>query len=383
MFKYLKPKHFIAAAAMFALTSCSQDDVIDMGVQDTNKPREIEFTIDMLSRATDRTIDNLDTIWVYADNGTTQVFDFTAFIKDQYGRFVPETKQYWPDGAESVNFTAVYPNPSKLNITKTPGKLTFTHNIGITYANRFYDLVTAFKAVAKQEYNGSIPLEFRHAFAQLEFKAKIGPESDFKVDAYAVSIAYYNHYATLDLTTNTWKNNNSILNTSGSYTAPKEVFTVGEEAKSLTDLWGNFYIPAQTRSFPQYNVTPVTNTGMDFKFYGIVKDKETDALLYGTDLWADDSAVKKVRTPNPDNMSQLQEVRNLDKCGISYISLSTEPIEFKAGTKYVFTLDFTNGIGYLSSSDPLNPYGPAVPNKMSANVTVEDWTTTDFSSNAN
>ena len=382
MIKYLKPKHFIAAGAMFALTSCSQDDVIDTGVQQTDSPREIEFTVDMLSRATDRTIDNLDTIWVFADNGTTQIFDFTAFIKDQYGRFVPAEKKYWPDKETSINFTAVYPDPAKMTITKTPGNLTLDYT-ATQLPDAQYDLITASKTVTELEYNGSIPLEFTHELAQIEIQAKIGPESDFKVDAYAVSIAYYNHYATLDLTTNTWKNNNSILNTSGSYTAPKEVFTVGEEAKSLTDLWGNFYIPAQTRSFPQYNVTPVRGSGMNVKFYGIVKDKETDALLYGTDLWATNSAVKKVRTPDPDDTGKLQEERNLDNCGISYISLSTEPIEFKAGTKYVFTLDFTNGIGYLSSSDPLNPYGPAVPNKMSANVTVEDWTTTDFSSNAN
>ena len=381
MIMYLKPKHFIAAGAMIALTSCSQDDVIDTGVQQTDSPREIEFTVDMLSRATDRTIDNLDTIWVYADNGTDQVFDFTPFIKDEYGRFVPSEKKYWPDGAASVNFTAVYPDPTKMKVTKTPGNLTLDY-AGNIYANRYYDLVTAFKAVTKQEYNGSIPLEFRHALAQIEIKAKIGPESDFKVDAYAVSIVNFNSNATLNLTTNTWSKN-TILTSYDTYTAPKEVFTVGEEAKSLTDLWGNFYIPAQTRSFPQYNVTPVTNTGMDFKFYGIVKDKETDALLYGTDLWATNSAVKKVRTPDPDDTGKLQEERNLDNCGISYISLSTEPIEFKAGTKYVFTLDFTNGIGYLSSKDPQNPYGPAVPNKMSANVTVEDWTTTDFNSNAN
>ena len=69
--------------------------------------------------------------------------------------------------------------------------------------------------------------------------------------------------------------------------------------------------------------------------------------------------------------------------GLSHISLSAEPIEFKAGTKYVFTLDVTNGIGYLAENDPKDPNGPCLPNKMSANVTVEDWTTTDFNSNAN
>ncbi|MDE6396842.1 MAG: fimbrillin family protein [Muribaculaceae bacterium] len=381
MIKYLKPKHFIAAAAMFALTSCSQDDVIDTGVEDTNKPREIEFTVDMLSRATDRTVDNLDTIWVFADNGTEQVFDFTPFIKDEYGRFIPETKQYWPDGAASVNFTAVYPDPTKMNITKTPGNLTLAYSEN-SYANRHYDLVTASKTVAKQEYNGSIPLEFRHAFAQIEIRAKIGPESDFKVDAYAVSIVEHSKSGTLDLTTNTWTKLYAA-SSYDTYTAPKEVFTVSEEAKSLTDLWGNIYIPAQTRNSPQYNVSPVKSSGVRLRFYGIVKDKETDTLLYGTDAWASNSAVKKVRTPDQNDMSKLYEVRNLDKCGISNISLSTEPIEFKAGTKYVFTVDFTNGIGYLSYNDPLNPYGPCVPNKMSANVTVEDWTTTDFNSNAN
>ena len=383
MFKYLKPKHFIAAGAMIALTSCSQDDVIDTGVQDTDKPREIEFTIDMLSRATDRTIDNLDTIWVYADNGTTQIFDFTAFIKDQYGRFVPAEKKYWPDGETSVNFTAVYPDPSKMTITKTPGNLTLDYTAS-QKVNKHYDLVTASKTVSKQEYNGSIALDFTHALAQIEFKVKIGPESDFNIRAYGMGLTGFNRTGTLNLSTKTWSN----LSDSGTevVTAPKTPFVVGEEAKSLTNLTGNYYIVPQTCDFPQYNVTPVKNEGLTMRFYSFVQDKETGEAIWSYGL--DDSPEKSFRTASNEINTLFDSLRFsmyliTGQAGMSHISLSSEPIEFKAGTKYVFTLDFTNGIGYLAENDPKDPNGPCLPNKMSANVTVEDWTTTDFDSNAN
>ena len=384
MFKYLKPKHFIAAAAIFALTSCSQDDVIDMGVQDTNKPREIEFTIDMLSRATDRTIDNLDTIWVYADNGTTQVFDFTAFIKDQYGRFVPSEKKYWPDDAALVNFTAVYPDPAKMTITKTPGNLTLDYTAS-QLTSEHYDLITASKQVTKQEYNGVIPLGFNHALAQIEIQAKTGPETDFKVDAYGMGLVGLYRTGKLNLNTNTWSNLSD--NAKEIIAAPKQRFDIGEEAKSLTDLGGNYYVVPQTCEFPQYNVTPVKNGGLTMRFYGMAEDKVTGAGLYGYYSFLDDEQTASFRLPSDETIKLFDSMRGKNylsgNAGLSHISLSAEPIEFKAGTKYVFTLDVTNGIGYLAENDPKDPNGPCLPNKMSANVTVEDWTTTDFNSNAN
>ena len=382
MIKYLKPKHFIAAGAMFALTSCSQDDVIDTGVQDTNKPREIEFTVDMLSRAMDRTIDNLDTIWVYADNGTTQIFDFTAFIKDQYGRFVPAEKKYWPDKETSINFTAVYPDPAKMTITKTPGNLTLDYT-ATQLPDAQYDLITASKTVTELEYNGSIPLEFTHELAQIEIQAKIGPESDFKIDAYGVGLIGLYRTGTLNLSTKTWSNLTDVAGETDATELlgmPRRISTIGEEPTLLTAKHGNFYIVPQTCDFPKYRVDPVQLDGLNMRFYSIAYDKETNSVLYGK--YSAGSNVKKPSDTIANILAMNLSFTTMNNPGRSYISLSADTIEFKAGTKYVFTLDVTNGIGYLDKNDP-TPNKPVLPNKMSANVTVEDWTTTDFDSNAN
>ncbi|MDE5567875.1 MAG: fimbrillin family protein, partial [Muribaculaceae bacterium] len=77
----------IAAAAV----ACSQDDITEIAENNAADGRqEIEFHLDMMSRASDRTIANLDTIWVYADDGSETVFEATPFIKDQYGNFKSE-----------------------------------------------------------------------------------------------------------------------------------------------------------------------------------------------------------------------------------------------------------------------------------------------------
>ena len=382
MFKYLKPKHVIAAGAMIALTSCSQDDVIDTGVQETEKPRENEFTIDMLSRATDRTIDNLDTIWVFADNGTTQIFDFTAFIKDQYGRFVPAEKKYWPDGETSVNFIAVYPDPSKMTINKTPGNLTLDYT-ATQLPNAQYDLITASKQVTKQEYNGSIPLEFTHELAQIEIQAKIGPESDFKIEAYGVGLIGLYRTGTLNLSTKTWSNLTDVAGDTDQtelLAMPKRITTIGEEPTSLCTKHGNFYIVPQTCDFPNYRVDPVQLDGLNMRFYSVAYDKETNSVLYGK--YGSPSNIKKPSDTIANILAMWLSYTTNSNPGRSYISLSADTIEFKAGTKYVFTLDVTNGIGYTDKND-YSPNTPVLPNKMSANVTVEEWTTTDFDSNAN
>ncbi|MDE6086392.1 MAG: fimbrillin family protein, partial [Muribaculaceae bacterium] len=80
MSKILKTTILVAAGVAFTLASCSEDETIAKVSTNPGERQEIEFTLDMMSRATDRTITNLDTIWVYADDGAAEVFPATAFI---------------------------------------------------------------------------------------------------------------------------------------------------------------------------------------------------------------------------------------------------------------------------------------------------------------
>lgn len=127
MIKLMKTMLLIAITAVIALTSCSQDVMVEDVIVKTESRQPIEFHLDMQSRATDRTISNLDTIWVYADDGMEEVFSTTPFIKDPYGRFLPEEKIYWPDGKDKINFTAIWPNPKNIKFNAQPGQVLVKH----------------------------------------------------------------------------------------------------------------------------------------------------------------------------------------------------------------------------------------------------------------
>ena len=240
MNRKIKSTLFAATAAAIAFSSCSQDETVDALVQNSDR-QEIEFHLDMMSRAADKTIANLDTIWVYADDGSETVFEATPFIKDKYGNFKSAEKIYWPDGKDVINFTAFWPSPEKLDITAQPGQVTVDHTTS-NLTDKHYDLITASTKVSKQNYINGIPLSFTHAFAQVEFRAKIGNEATHRFEIYGMSIAKVQNKGVYDLKTNEWTNATSTFSC---YAAPEEIITVGEEPASMTDKTGSLYIIPQ------------------------------------------------------------------------------------------------------------------------------------------
>ena len=242
MIKYIKTVLLIAITAVMALTSCSNDETIEGVVGKPEDRQEIEFTLDMMSRATDRTINNLDTIWVYADDGLNTVFKTTPFIKDQYGRFLPEEKIYWPDSIAKINFTAFWPNPKLLNLTVQPGQVSLDCTTPST-SDKHFDLISAHTTMEKVKYSNGVPLSFSHAFAQIEFKAKIGEDAKHRVEVYGIGAANFKQKGTYYLFTNEW----TVVSSSNSefYAAPENILTVNQQSRSLTDRTGCFYFIPQ------------------------------------------------------------------------------------------------------------------------------------------
>ena len=71
---------------------------------------------------------------------------------------------------------------------------------------------------------------------------------------------------------------------------------------------------------------------------------------------------------------------NWTECAILRINISEEEtIDLLPGHKYIFTIDFTNGIGYWAKQDPTNPDMPVLPNPISmVDVTIADWDSSDY-----
>ena len=93
----------IAAAAV--MTSCSNDEVLEV-----NKGRAIDFRSAIASRATETTLENLDSIFVTAFNENKLAFPYFENLKFTQGgstnMWFSEEKYYFPGDNSSLTFHA-------------------------------------------------------------------------------------------------------------------------------------------------------------------------------------------------------------------------------------------------------------------------------------
>ncbi len=380
MKKYL---YYVAPLCVaVAASACSQDEITEISEDKSNGGQEIEFHLDMQSRAADRTIANLDTIWVYADDGTETIFEATPFIKDQYGNFKSEQKIFWPDGTDNITFTAFWPSPERLNsdpnkeYTKTlsdyneanynhivlsPNNCIIRNSTGFC-TNSHYDLITATTQTTKQEANAGIALSFTHAYAQVDFKAKIDPSAEHSVVIHSVYLCNPYYRSTYSITNNKWENPSYINNI---YTGPAKLLTVNSEPQSLTDKCGPFYIKDQTFNFDnEYNYQIYLKV--------VLKVYRGGKQIYPTpDQWTEEEKGKRMFF-NP-AYAKVFPFNIPEDYGCAKIPLGSNTLDIKAGHKYIFTIDFTNGIGIHLNGDPTKPGEPILDNPISAKVTIEEW----------
>lgn len=378
MIKLMKTMLLLAITAVVALTSCSQDVTLEDVIAKTEPRQEIEFHLDMQSRATDRTINNLDTIWVYADDGLNIVFETTPFIKDEYGRFLPEEKIYWPDSLAKINFTAFWPNPKLLEITTLPGQTTVNYSMPVT-SDHHFDLISANTTIEKVKYSKGIPLSFAHVFAQIEFRAKIEESATHSLEIYAIGVSRLKQYGVFNLSTNDWKIGNQ---TSNCYAFPDKVFTVKQEALSMTDKTGPMYVIPQMLQSNVYNASPAV-TGRSYLILYLKAFDENANLFYPLEEWKNDEQLSASRIAPKTTVDRFMEYRNLEGCGVTLSAVLDNDMQLLAGHKYIITIDFTNGIGYFNGNDPEKPTQPVIPNAFNAYVSVEEWSSTDIDQDSN
>lgn len=377
MIKLMKTMLLIAITAVVVLSSCSQDVMVEDVIVKTEPRQEIEFHLDMQSRATDRTMANLDTIWVYADDGLEEVFPVTPFIKDSFGRFLPEEKMYWPDGKDKINFTAFWPNPTVLKISTSPGQVILDHET-LKTADKHYDIISATTTVDKLNSGKGIPLSFSHVLAQIDFKAKIGDEAEHRVEVYGIAIVNTMRMGLYNFGTKKWS---SIKSEYALYAAPEDIMTVSEQPRSMTDKTGPFYTIPQSIQFNIFDSpNPVTNK-VNLVVYGKVYD-DTGNVIFPLPEWRGTDLA--VRFTDEGVISMFEPIRDVKDCGIMRISIGDQnDLQLLPGHKYIFTIDFTNGVGFLGAKDPESPVEPILPGMLTAHVTMEEWLSTDFDRDSN
>ncbi len=352
----MKQKLLFAGMAAIALTSCSNDEAVEI-----NNGHAIGFRTAMATRATETTAANLEGFFVTAFYESTEpYFSDLEFKKGTGDLFESDTKYFYPGDARPLTFYAYAPSKTALGgtmtITKDSQKLEgFAPNTDISKQVDF--IAGAAKGDAANDGADGAFLEFSHCLSQIEVKAKSGNTSyDFEVKGVRIGC-------------------------------------VGSK--------GDFTFPAFSAEDPDA-VDPVAGTWALTEGEKASYDKTLDAAVKLTadavSLMAGDNAMLIPQqltawdTDEQENASKGAYIAVLVKIttksgaqvypfasdagnteGYAWAAIPVSTL-WEAGKKYVYTLNFTTGAGYVDPTEDYRPGVPVLVGEIKFNVTVEDWT---------
>lgn len=208
----------------------------------------------------------------------------------------------------------------------------------------------------------------------------MGEEANFRLDIYAIGLMNIKPKRTLNIWDRNWTLTSSVRHV---YAAPENILTVSSTTRSMTERTDSYYLLPQLFHYSVYNSPNPVTGGVYLRLYGKVYD-EDGTLIYPLEEWRDDPKLELERFPSENEKTYLSSIRNIDDCGVLRLCIGDEnDLQVLSGHKYVFTIDFTNGVGNYSAYDPEHPLEPIVPNSLSVHVTMEDWLSTDIDKDSN
>lgn len=312
----MKKNLFILSAVAIALTSCSDEEVMKVNNSDA-----INFRAAVGSRATETTINNLNSFSVSAFVPGGTYFENVIYSKPVEDECVFSTvgdQYYWP-GNEEVTFWmhAPYGEALPASATSTANGITFNNFTTPGKISEQVDLIAARATGSKTECPMGPVVDFDHRLSQIEIKAKNTNESySYKVKG--VRIANVKSKANISTATDNFKNwnyNNLSDNAIYGVTYNNEI-DLTSEAQSLMGTSGNaMLIPQTLEKWSSRSGKSADEQGS----YISVLVQITSA--YGTQIF-----------PETDGKYGWVAV----------------PIDgtWEAGNRYIYTLDFSKGAGF-------------------------------------
>lgn len=381
----MKKLFFAAAVVAISLSSCSNDDVIEL------KQDEIKFSVvtDRASRAADvycnNNLPNDFKVWAYWEHeGQKMMYiDGDVVTKGENGYASSETR-YWPSTGYPLTFIAL---KNTRDIALEGNSISHDQR-GISADPDVTKQVDVLYAVAnnqiKTDATDGVKLNFRHALSQIVFNAK-NTNSKLYIDVQGVKVG--NVCNTAQISTFPTSTSVNYENHDGTVTEEDldgQITWVGANGEhdleafsvEFADIFAFENISLQTGKLTQ--LTSVNHS----RFPDEVSDKEftnTAMLLIPQHRAAWDPTTVKTPT-NPQNKNAYIAI----KCNIWNVSGTTFdsdkdillhegwayiPVElnWKGGKKYTYTFIFGNGNGgYDENGDPvLTP--------ITYNLTVDDF----------
>ena len=188
------------------LTACSNDETVDVALE---KNISFRTVVDNTTRANVATAATLNAFKVTALN-VDGVY-FTTDVNLSEGNWVSQGTYFWP--SYSLKFFAYANGPADdtegmVNIGKATQGQGFVHTItGFTPKQKLEeqkDLLVAYNEGEKSAFvGGTVPLNFRHALAQIEVNAKNAKPSSVRVEVVGIKLVNLGTKADLALPSST------------------------------------------------------------------------------------------------------------------------------------------------------------------------------------
>lgn len=337
----MKKQMFFMGLALMALVSCSKDE--EMAV----KQDAISFSVvaDVTTRvgAVATTTNTIDEFQVWGYTGGVAYFS-GAEVTGGNGNWKWDNTRFWPETA--MNFYAFSPIGYG---TVTPANDAFAIDC---VADGETDMLYATKiGVSKPADSAAVPMNFRHGYAQLVFKAKNENENlGVQIGSVGVGQIYSSGKLVVSGANGntegesgnwgTWHNPGQLV------TTPWTANVMGADMQVLAEespVWltnqngaeGMYVLPQTVKP---YDVKAGQNSTENNAYFVIncsawnIPDEGTYTYLWGSAFTAADHGYKPVYIP---------------------VTTLTDGFEWKQGHKYVYTFDFTNGAGFDEDGDPV------------------------------
>lgn len=336
----MRPIHLLLASAAIAagLSSCAEDEPVSV-----NSGRPINFRPAISTRATETTNANLSAIKVAGFMGDATYFDALDFTKGDDGYFTSTPTYNWPGDDTELSFFAYAPTTmSGVTLTSDTKDLkayTPAQNI----ADQI-DFITS-SATGKRSVNeaSGVELTFNHQLSQIEIHAKSANDAyTFKISGIRIGEPVAS--GDFDFTTSAWTPAATKAIYEETYDTP---VTLTSSAVSVMGTEGNaMLIPQQLTAWDPKGDAANTKAGA---YLSVKLQVNTVA---GAQVYPFAS--------NPD-------------CDWAAIPIDTN---WEPGKKYIYTLDLTDGAGYVDPKDP-NPGTPVLGGPIKFTVNVLDWNASD------
>ena len=319
-----------------AFASCSKDIV-----KETNIGHAIDFRVTTHTRGTETNIANLSTFYVTAlDEFGDNYFSNVAYTKvNEY--FSSSPAYYWPGDGSSLDFYAYAPSATTLGATITIDNEVKTLK-GFSPAAEItnqVDFITANTTGSKENASEGLAVMFNHQLTQVEVKAKNANEGyEYKIKG--VKIAQISSKGDFDFSTSQWTlypNEKAVYEVK--YGNPIILSTYGQ---SIMESNGDnaMLLPQQLVKWDPDTDPTNSQKGAYISVYAQVTSTA------GAQIFPEEAG----------------------EYGWLAVPIDTE---WKAGNKYVYTLDFTEGAGYL---DPIDGSSQPVTGKtIGFNVNITPW----------